>query len=55
MTEDPEAGGYREAAERLLQQLDWAINYLYRIRKHKLADGLARNRDAIRRRLGTRG
>ena len=51
MGQNPEAERYREAAERILEQLDWAINYLYRIRKHKLADALSRNRDAVRRRL----
>jgi hypothetical protein len=51
MAEDPQAGRYREAADRLLEQLDLVIDYLYRIRKDKLADGLARNCDAIRRRL----
>jgi hypothetical protein len=51
MAEDPEAGRYREAAERTLGQLDWAINYLYRIRKDQLAEAIVRNRDAIRRRV----
>jgi hypothetical protein len=51
MAENRDARRYREAAERVLEQLDWAINYLHRIRKHKLADALARNRDTIRRRL----
>lgn len=54
MAEDPRAGRYREAAERLLEQLDWTINYLHRIHKDKVADGVARNRDAIRRRLRNR-
>jgi hypothetical protein len=48
---DPEAEHYREAAERTLEQLDWAMNYLYKICKDKLADALARNRDTIRRGL----
>lgn len=51
MAEDPEAGRYRDAVERILEQLDWAINYLYKIGKTPIADALARNRDAIRRRL----
>lgn len=51
MDRDPEAERYREAAERTLEQLEWAMNYLYRIRKDKLADALARNRHTIRRGL----
>jgi hypothetical protein len=51
MTEAREAGRYWEATERILEQLDWAINYLSGIRKHELAAALARNRDEIRRRL----
>ena len=51
MGQNPKAEHYREATERILEQLDWAINYLYRIRKDKLAKALSRNRDAIRRRI----
>ena len=51
MGQNPEAERYRQAAERVLEQLDWTINYLYRIRKERLAGALSRNRDAIRRRL----
>ena len=42
---------YREAAEAALDQLDWCIGYLHRIRKSPLADAVARNRSEIRRRL----
>jgi hypothetical protein len=42
-----EADRYREAAELTLDQLQWAINYLYRIRKPTLAAGLERNREHI--------
>jgi hypothetical protein len=42
-----EADRYREAAELALDQLQWAVNYLYRIRKPKLAAGLERNREHI--------
>ena len=42
-----EAARYREAAELTLDQLQWAINYLYRIRKSTLAAGLERNREHI--------
>jgi len=46
-----EAERYREAAEATLEQLDWCIGYLHRIRKPALADALSRNRAEIRRRL----
>lgn len=46
-----EAERYREAAEAALDQLDWCIGYLHRIRKSPLADALARNRSEIRTRL----
>ena len=48
-----DAERYREAAEATLDQLDWCIGYLHRIRKPALADALARNRSEIRRRLRT--
>lgn len=46
-----EAERYREAAEAALGQLDWCVSYLRRIRKSQLADAVARNQSAIRRRL----
>jgi hypothetical protein len=42
-----EAKRYREAAELALDQLQWAINYLYRIRKFTIAERLERNREHI--------
>jgi len=39
---------YRKAAEDALQQLDWAIGYLYGIRKTEISRALARNRARIR-------
>jgi hypothetical protein len=42
-----EAQRYREAAELALDQLHWAINYLYRIRKSTIAERLERNREHI--------
>ena len=42
-----EAKRYREAAELALDQLQWAINYLYRIRKSTIAERLERNREHI--------
>jgi hypothetical protein len=42
---------YRRAAEETLDQLDWCIEYLYRIRKDAEARGLAANRRVIRERM----
>ena len=47
-----EAERYRVAAEAALDQLDWCIAYLHRIRKPQLAAAVARNRSEIRRRGG---
>ena len=46
-----EAERYRAAAEATLEQLDWCVAYLHRIRKPRLAAALARNRSEIRRQL----
>ena len=43
---------YRRAAEQTLNQVDWCINYLYRIRKPEIARALERNRSMIGRRMG---
>jgi hypothetical protein len=42
-----EAERYRQAAELALDQLQWCIDYLYRIRKPTLAKGLKANREHI--------
>jgi hypothetical protein len=42
---------YREAAEDLMSQLDWAIGYLHGIRKPEVSGVLAKNRAYIRKRL----
>ena len=42
---------YRRAAEETLDQVDWCIGYLYRIRKPDIARALERNRSTIRRRM----
>jgi hypothetical protein len=44
---DLEARRYREAAIQAVEQLEWCVRYLYRARKDKLAEGLARNRAKI--------
>jgi hypothetical protein len=42
---------YRRAAEETLNQVDWCIAYLYRIRKPEIARALEKNRSTIRRRM----
>lgn len=49
--QDEEVTRYREAAEETLNQLDWCVGYLYRIRKPEIARVLERNRSSIRRRM----
>jgi hypothetical protein len=46
-----EADRYRQAAEVALQQLEWTIRYLQRIRKPDIARALAKNHAHIRRQL----
>jgi hypothetical protein len=46
-----EAERYRRAAEETLDQLDWCVNYLQRIRKPRIAEAIAKNRTSIRRRM----
>jgi hypothetical protein len=46
-----QAERYRFAAETALQQLEWAIEYLHRIRKTGIAKALARNCSDIRSRM----
>ena len=53
-TASVESERYRVAAENALQQLDWAVRYLQRIREPGIAKALARNRDYIRTRIRSR-
>jgi hypothetical protein len=46
-----EAERYRTAAKLTLEQLDWAINYLYKIGKREIAEVLRRNRSTIADRM----
>jgi hypothetical protein len=46
-----EAERYRDAAELALDQLQWCVNYLYRIGKPTLARRLNRNREHIQAQL----
>ena len=48
---EQEVARYRRAAEETLNQLDWCINYLHRIRKSAIADALGKNRSLIRREM----
>jgi len=49
-TQEDRISRYREAADAAIDNLDWCINYLDRIRKHKIANALRRNRMVIVRR-----
>jgi hypothetical protein len=46
------ADRYREAAELALEQLQWAINFLYRLQKSSIAEALEKNRRTIVKRYG---
>ena len=51
MTLDDEVARYKEAARLALEQLDWCVMYLHRIRKHQIAQALAETKSFIARRL----
>ena len=44
---DIETRRYREAAIQAVDQLEWCVAYLYRLRRPQLARSLKRNRAAI--------
>ena len=46
-----EAERYRLAAEEALNQIDWCVKYLYRIRKGRIAQAVERTRMVIRREM----
>jgi hypothetical protein len=48
---DSEIERYRAATMQTLDQLQWCINYLHRIRKDSIAKVLERNRSQILERL----
>jgi hypothetical protein len=48
---DREIERYREAANLALDQLEWCIEYLYRVRKPDIARAIARNRRRILERI----
>lgn len=51
MTRDEKTARERKAAELALDQLDWCVTYFRSIRKTRISNQLARNRDEIIRRL----
>jgi hypothetical protein len=46
-----EAARFRLAAEEALSQLEWCVNYLHRIRKDSIAQGVEKHRSLIRREM----
>ena len=46
-----EVARYRRAAEEALNQLDWCVDYLHRIRKNRIAQVISNNRSLIRREM----
>ena len=48
---EEEASRYRRAADETLDQLEWCVNYLYRIRKPRIAAVLDQNCRFIRQEM----
>jgi len=46
---EEEIARYRLAAEETLEQLEWCVNYLHRIRKSRIAEAINKNRRQIQR------
>jgi hypothetical protein len=46
---EEEIARYRRAAEETLEQLEWCVNYLHRIRKSPIAEAINKNRRQIHR------
>jgi hypothetical protein len=42
---------YRRAAQQTLDQLEWCVDYLYRIGKPRIARAIQQNRSSISRRM----
>ena len=51
---DHEIERYREASDSALGQLEWVVEYLYKIRKPQIAKALDRNRQQILKDVGAR-
>jgi hypothetical protein len=54
MARSDETDRYRRAAHMALDQLDWCIEYLRRLRKTTISKQLAKNRSAIASKLTPR-
>ena len=52
---EQEIARYRFAAEQTLEQLEWCVNYLHRIRKSRIAEVIDNNRRRIRRQMRETG
>jgi hypothetical protein len=48
---DREIERYREASDSALDQLEWVVGYLHKIRKPEIASALDRNRKEILKRV----
>ena len=46
-----EIARFRLAAEEALEQLDWCVSYLQRIRKYRIAEVIEQNRSHIQREM----
>jgi hypothetical protein len=55
MARSDEAERYRKAAQLALDQVDWCVEYLRRLRKTAISKQLAKNRAEIGSRLTPRG
>jgi hypothetical protein len=52
---EEEIARYRLAAEETLDQLEWCVQYLHRIRKRRIAEVIDKNRRSIRREMRPTG
>jgi hypothetical protein len=52
---EAEVARYRRAAEETLEQLDWCVKYLYRIRRPRIAEVIDKNRGHIWQQMSRSG
>jgi hypothetical protein len=52
---EDEIARYRVAAEETLEQLEWCVRYLHRIRKTEVAEAINKNRRQIRKQMSRTG
>ena len=50
-----EIARYRHAAEETLEQIEWCVAYLHRIRKNRIAEAIDKNRRHIQRQMSRTG